>query len=114
MFGCGGNRDQGKRAIMGEISGLYADFTIITTDNPRYEEPMEIISDIEKGIRKVSKKYLIIQKRQDAINYALSYAKKGDTVLIAGKGAEKYQEVLGIKHPYNDKDSIRSYYLENQ
>jgi len=113
VFGCGGNRDTSKRAVMGEISGLNADFTVITSDNPRFEEPMDIIADVEKGIRKATKKYVIIQKRQDAVYYALSMAKKGDTVLIAGKGAEQYQDILGIKHPYNDKDTVKSYYLEN-
>ena len=113
VFGCGGNRDTSKRAVMGEISGLNADFTVITSDNPRFEEPMDIIADVEKGIRKATKKYVIIQKRQDAVYYALSMAKKGDTVLIAGKGAEQYQDILGIKHPYNDKDTVKTYYLEN-
>lgn len=113
VFGCGGNRDISKRAVMGEISGLNADFTVITSDNPRFEEPMDIIADIENGVRKATKKYVIIQKRQDAVYYALNMAKKGDTVLIAGKGAEQYQDILGIKHPYNDKDTVKSYYLEN-
>lgn len=106
VFGCGGNRDVGKRKEMGKISGLLANFTVITSDNPRYEEPMDIIFEIEKGLLEVSKKYVVIQDRKQAIEYAIDYAKKGDTILIAGKGAEKYQEVLGIKLPYNDKDTI--------
>ena len=96
----------GKRKEMGKISGLLANFTVITSDNPRYEEPMDIIFEIEKGLLEVSKKYVVIQDRKQAIEYAIDYAKKGDTILIAGKGAEKYQEVLGIKLPYNDKDTI--------
>ena len=109
VFGCGGNRDQTKREIMGEISGSLADFTIITSDNPRYEEPMEIITQIEKGILKKTKKYLLIEDREDAIKYALDIAVKGDVVLIAGKGSEKYQEILGIKKLYNDKDTVNEH-----
>ena len=97
VFGCGGNRDKQKRGLMGRISGENSDFSVITSDNPRYEEPMEIISDIEKGILEVSSKYV-------------SIATEGDVVLIAGKGGEKYQEVLGIKHLYNDKDTIEKYF----
>jgi UDP-N-acetylmuramoyl-L-alanyl-D-glutamate--2,6-diaminopimelate ligase len=91
---------------MGKISGELADFTVLTTDNPRYEEPMEIIWQIEKGIINVSKKYVIVQDRKSAIEYALKMAKQDDIVLVAGKGSENYQEVLGIKKPYNDKDTI--------
>ncbi len=106
VFGCGGNRDEKKRKIMGEISGKLSDFTVITTDNPRYEEPMEIIWEIEKGVLENSKNYVIVQERPLAIKYALEYAKKGDVVLIAGKGSEKYQDVFGIKRLYNDKDTV--------
>lgn len=106
IFGCGGNRDDTKRSVMGEISGSLADFTIITSDNPRYEEPMNIIYQIEQGVIKKTKKYLIIESREDAIKYALNIAVKGDLILIAGKGDEKYQEVLGIKSLYNDKDTV--------
>ncbi len=109
VFGCGGNRDQAKREIMGEISASLADFTIITSDNPRFEEPMDIIYQIEKGFRKKSKHYLIIEDREDAIKYAIDIAVKGDIILIAGKGSEKYQEVLGIKRLYNDKDTVNEY-----
>lgn len=106
VFGCGGNRDEKKRRIMGEISGKYADFTVITSDNPRYEEPMDIIWEIEKGVLAESKSYVIVERREEAIAYALNMAKTGDVVLIAGKGAERYQEVFGIKRPYNDKDTV--------
>jgi UDP-N-acetylmuramoyl-L-alanyl-D-glutamate--2,6-diaminopimelate ligase len=107
VFGCGGNRDKTKRYEMGKISGSIADFTIITTDNPRFEDPMEIISQIEKGILSQTKKYILIENRLEAIDYALSYAKPQDVVLIAGKGCENYQEVLGIKKEYNDKDTVK-------
>lgn len=106
VFGCGGNRDAEKREIMGEVSGKIADFTILTTDNPRYEEPMDIIWQIEKGVLKNTKNYLLIQDRKEAIEYAICMAKKKDVILIAGKGSEQYQEVLGIKKPYNDKDTV--------
>ena len=107
MFGCGGNRDKEKRPLMGEISGNTADFTIITSDNPRYEEPMDIISEVEKGILKTKGKYIIVQDRTEGIRYAINLAKDGDTILVAGKGAEDYQEILGIKHIYNDKTTIK-------
>ena len=106
VFGCGGNRDKGKREIMGRISGEYADFTVITSDNPRYEEPMDIISNIEKGMLEVSKNYVVVQDRREGTKYALEMAKEGDILLIAGKGSEKYQEILGIKQVYNDKDTV--------
>ena len=106
VFGCGGNRDKGKREQMGRISGENADFTVITSDNPRYEEPMDIIMQIEKGMLFSSKSYVLVQDRITAIKYAIDMAEKEDVILIAGKGSEKYQEVLGIKHVYNDKDTV--------
>lgn len=107
VFGCGGNRDAGKRYEMGKISAKIADFTVITSDNPRFEEPMDIIMQIEKGVLSENKKYVIVQERFEAIEYAINIAKKGDLILIAGKGGEDYQEVLGIKRPYNDKDTVK-------
>ncbi len=106
VFGCGGNRDEKKRRVMGAISGKLADFTVITTDNPRFEDPMDIIWEIEKGVLEKSRNYVIVQDRAEAIKYALSSAAKGDVVLVAGKGSEKYQDIFGIKHLYNDKDTI--------
>jgi UDP-N-acetylmuramoyl-L-alanyl-D-glutamate--2,6-diaminopimelate ligase len=91
---------------MGKISGEIADFTVITSDNPRYEEPMDIILEIEKGILFSSKNYVLIQERVQAIGYALEMAEKEDVLLIAGKGSERNQEILGIKHVYNDKDTV--------
>lgn len=108
VFGCGGNRDADKRDKMGEISGGLADFTIITSDNPRFEEPMDIIWKIEKGVLRKTKKYVIVQDRTQAIKYALDMATEGDVIVVAGKGSEKYQEIFGIKKPYNDKDTIES------
>ncbi len=106
VFGCGGNRDKDKRELMGNISGKNADFTVITSDNPRFEEPMEIIRSIEDGLLKSRGRYVIVQDRKEAIEYAMNLAGEGDVILIAGKGGEKYQEVLGIKKEYNDKDTV--------
>ncbi len=107
VFGCGGNRDSEKRSIMGEIAGQYADYTVITTDNPRYEEPYKIISQIECGIRQKTLSYITIQNRYMATGYAIEMLKKGDVLLVCGKGAEDYQEVMGVKTHYNDFESIR-------
>ena len=106
VFGCGGNRDVGKRQQMGEVSATFADFSVITSDNPRFEDPMTIIRQIESGFIGKSKNYALIEWREDGIRYAINLAKKGDVVLIAGKGAEEYQDILGIKKPYNDKDTV--------
>ncbi|MBQ3597565.1 MAG: UDP-N-acetylmuramoyl-L-alanyl-D-glutamate--2,6-diaminopimelate ligase [Clostridia bacterium] len=112
VFGCGGNRDEYKRKIMGEISGEIADFTIITTDNPRFEDPMDIIWEIEKGVKSKTREYVIIQDRISAIEYSINFAKPKDVVIIAGKGSERYQEVFGIKKPYNDKDTVKTFLRE--
>ena len=88
VFGCGGNRDKEKRPIMGEISGKYSDYTIITSDNPRYENKIDIIKDIEQGIKKVTNNYKIIVDRKEAIKYAIEKSKKDDIILLAGKGHE--------------------------
>ena len=107
VFGCGGNRDSEKRSIMGEVAGEYADYTIITTDNPRYEEPYKIISQIECGIRQKTLSYITIQNRYMATGYAIEMLKKGDVLVVCGKGAETYQEVMGVKTHYDDKESVR-------
>ncbi len=102
LFGCGGNRDKGKRALMGEIAAKQADFSVLTSDNPRYEDPMDILSEIERGHRRFSSRYVIVPDRVRAIDYALSYMREGDILLIAGKGGERYQEIMGIKYPFDD------------
>ena len=106
LFGCGGNRDKTKRMIMGEIAAKKSDFTILTSDNPRYEDPLDIISAIEKGYRRFSVRYVIVPDRKRAIDYALEFLQRGDILLVAGKGAESYQEIMGIKYPFNDHDII--------
>ena len=110
VFGCGGNRDKEKRPIMGRISGEVADLTVLTSDNPRYEEPMDILWQVEMGIKQVTGEYVVVQERKDAIEYALKAAKKGDIVLIAGKGSEKYQEIFGVKKPFSDKAAVKEFF----
>ena len=104
VFGCGGNRETQKRKIMGEISSKLANFSIITTDNPRFESRETIADDIIQGMK--NKNYLVILDRCDAIKYAYNIANPGDIVLIAGKGEENYIDELGIKKPYSDKNEV--------
>lgn len=106
VFGCGGNRSKDRRYEMGEISGLYSDFTVITSDNPRYEEPEDIISDIETGLKKTAGKYVSISDRGEAVKYALKNALPGDIIVIAGKGHEDYQEIKGVRYHQTDRELI--------
>lgn len=101
VFGCGGNRDSSKRPIMGIISSRLADYTIITSDNPRYEDPLSIINDIKKGIKKDN--YEIIVDRTEAIKKAIEISTENDLILLVGKGHETYQEINGIKYPYDER-----------
>lgn len=107
LFGCGGNRDASKRPLMGEIAAKYADFLIVTSDNPRYEDPYDIIRQIEPGIKKVGKSYVTVTERDVATEYAINLLEEGDILLVAGKGGETYQEIMGIKHSYNDNMVIK-------
>ncbi|MDD5355253.1 MAG: UDP-N-acetylmuramyl-tripeptide synthetase, partial [Candidatus Omnitrophica bacterium] len=101
VFGCGGNRDKGKRPLMGKVASELADFTIITSDNPRFENPKSIISDIKKGISR--KNYICIADRKDAIEKSIEMAREGDVVLVAGKGHEDYQIIKDKKFAFNDR-----------
>lgn len=107
LFGCGGNRSRQRRFEMGEVSGRLADFTIITSDNPRFEEPMDIIADIRTGIQKTDGKYVEICDRREAIAYVISHAEEGDLIVLAGKGHEDYQEIQGVKHPMDERVIIK-------
>ena len=107
LFGCGGNRSKERRYEMGEVSGNMADLTIITSDNPRFEEPQDIINDIKTGINKTTGKYVEIIDRKEAIRYAIMNAKPGDVIVLAGKGHEDYQEIKGVKHHMDERDLIR-------
>lgn len=111
IFGCGGNRDKTKRPIMGEIAGKNADCVILTSDNPRYENPMDIIKDIEAGIKATNCSYKIIEDRKTAIHAGLSLANPGDMVVIAGKGHEDYQ-IIGDKKIHFDDTEIINDWLE--
>lgn len=106
LFGCGGNRDKTKRPLMGETVAKKSDFAVLTSDNPRYEDPLDIISEIEKGYRRFSVCYVVVPDRRHAIDYALDSLREGDLLLVAGKGGEHYQEIMGIKYPFNDHDII--------
>ncbi len=107
MFGCGGNRSKLRRYEMGEVSGRLADFTIITSDNPRYEKPEDIIADIVTGIEKTEGEYVTITDRKEAIAYAIHHGEPGDIVILAGKGHEDYQEIEGKKYPMDERVLIR-------
>lgn len=107
VFGCGGNRSKYRRYEMGEVSGKLADLTIITSDNPRFEEPLDIIQDIKTGMKKTQGAYVEICDRKEAIAYALHHAQPGDIVIIAGKGHEDYQEIKGVKYPMDDRQLIQ-------
>ncbi|MDD6044976.1 MAG: UDP-N-acetylmuramoyl-L-alanyl-D-glutamate--2,6-diaminopimelate ligase [Clostridia bacterium] len=106
LFGCGGDRDQAKRPIMGEIAGRFSDFAIVTSDNPRSEDPMQIIASVEDGVKKSGCEYIVIENRRDAIEYALKNARKNDVIILAGKGHENYQEINGGKHHFDEKEIV--------
>jgi UDP-N-acetylmuramoyl-L-alanyl-D-glutamate--2,6-diaminopimelate ligase len=103
LFGCGGDRDQAKRPLMGRIGGQLADFCILTSDNPRREDPFAILAAVEEGIRSTEGLYVVIENRREAIRYAMQMACAGDVVVLAGKGHETYQDIQGVKHPFNEK-----------
>ncbi len=103
VFGCGGDRDQGKRPIMGKIAGRLADYSILTSDNPRTEDPYLILKAVEDGIKLTGAKYTMIENRRDAIRHALQIGQEGDIIILAGKGHETYQEVMGVKRPFDEK-----------
>ena len=103
LFGCGGNRSKLRRYEMGEVSGKLADLTIITSDNPRFEEPQAIIDDIKQGMAKTDGKYVEIADRKEAIRYAIEHGQPGDVIVLAGKGHEDYQEIKGKKYPMDER-----------
>lgn len=107
LFGCGGNRSKLRRYEMGEVSGKMADLTIITSDNPRFEEPQAIIDDIKIGMAKTDGKYVEIIDRKEAIKYAIEHGQPGDVIVLAGKGHEDYQEIKGKKYPMDERVLIQ-------
>ncbi len=106
LFGCGGNRSKLRRSRMGETAGRLADFTILTSDNPRWEDAEAILDDIEEVIRKTGALYVRITDRREAITYAVRGAREGDIIVLAGKGHEGYQEICGVKYPMLDHDLV--------
>ena len=113
VFGCGGDRDKGKRSEMGSVSGSLADCTIVTSDNPRSEEPLSIIAQIEEGIRKTGTRYSVVPDRREAIRSALAGARPGDSVVIAGKGHEDYQ-IIGKEVRHFDDREVAEEFLCSQ
>ena len=112
VFGCGGNRDVGKRAAMAKIAQQYSDHIVVTDDNPRYEDPNQIIADILAGFEGNTDNVTLIHARDEAITHAFNHAENADMVLIAGKGHESYQLVWGEKRPFSDRDYV--HHLVNQ
>ena len=110
VFGCGGDRDKQKRPVMGEIAGELSDFAVVTSDNPRHENPLLIINDILCGMEKSKAKIAVIENRRQAIEFALSKAKTGDVVLLAGKGHEVYQIIGDKKIPLDEREIVKEYF----
>jgi len=107
VFGCGGDRDRAKRPLMGAVTASLSDYCVITSDNPRSEPPSAIIADIIKGVAATGRhNYVAVPDRREAIKHALRMANEGDIILIAGKGAERYQDIMGVRHPYNDGEYV--------
>ncbi len=106
LFGAGGNRPKVRRFEMGETAGRLSDLCVITSDNPRFEDPLEIINDIKKGMDKTKGDYVIVPDRKEAIKYCIENAKSGDMILLAGKGHEDYQEIKGVKYPFDERSVV--------
>ncbi|MFI3206202.1 MAG: UDP-N-acetylmuramoyl-L-alanyl-D-glutamate--2,6-diaminopimelate ligase [Clostridia bacterium] len=107
IFGAGGNRPKVRRFEMGESSGNLADLSIITEDNSRFEEVLDIIEDIKTGINKTNGEYVVVPQRKEAIRYAIKNAQKGDIIVLAGKGSEDYLDIKGVKYPFDERDVIK-------
>ena len=112
VFGCGGDRDPIKRPIMGEIGVRLSDIAIITSDNPRTEDPMAIIEDILKGVKKEYGEYIVMEDRRAAIRYAMDIAEKDDIIVLAGKGHETYQDIGGHKYHLDEREEVAAHLQE--
>ena len=112
VFGCGGDRDPIKRPIMGKIGAQLADLAVVTSDNPRTEEPMAIIADILKGIEAGKNNYIVIENRRKAVCHAMDIAQKHDIIVLAGKGHETYQEINGVKYPLDEREIVATHLQE--
>lgn len=107
VFGCGGDRDRKKRPLMGQAAGELSDYVVVTTDNPRHEDPLMIINDALVGVRRTDVRHAVEPDREKAIRRAVDEAAPGDIVLVAGKGHEAYQQVGDVKHPFDDREKVR-------
>jgi len=114
VFGCGGDRDPIKRPIMGRIGVEISDIAVITSDNPRTEDPEAIIRDILKGVGPELGTYEIIMDRKKAIHYAMDIGQKDDIIVLAGKGHETYQEICGVKYPMDERQIVSEYLMEKR
>ena len=114
LFGCGGDRDNTKRAVMGEIAGKLSDYSIITSDNPRTEDPHEIVKMVEEGMKRTDGEYTLIVDRREAIGYALDFAKKDDVIILAGKGQETYQIIGKEKFDFDERVVVSKYLREKK
>ena len=112
VFGCGGDRDPIKRPIMGEIGVKYSDIAIISSDNPRTENPGTIIEDILKGVKPEHGIYKVVEDRRAAIRYAMDIAEKDDIIILAGKGHETYQEINGVKYHLDEREEVAAHLAE--
>ena len=106
IFGCGGNRSKLRRYEMGEAVGNLAELAIVTSDNPRTEDVMDIVKDMEVGLAKTNGEYVVIPDRQEAVNYAVDHAEDGDMIILLGKGHEEYQEINGVKYHYSEREAV--------
>ena len=109
LFGCGGDRDRTKRPLMGEIAAKLSDYCIVTSDNPRTENPSAIISDVVEGVSKTDCPYIVIENRREAIGYALQFAKAGDSIVLAGKGHETYQIIGKTKNHFDEREVVKEF-----
>ncbi len=107
LFGAGGNRPKVRRYEMGEASGRLADLSVITADNSRFEDVLDIIEDIKTGMNKTDGKYIEIPDRREAIRWCIENAQDGDIIVLAGKGSEDYQEIKGVRYPFDERVVIR-------
>lgn len=107
LFGCGGDRDHEKRPIMGEIGGTLADYSILTSDNPRTEDPHAILMSVETGMKRTGGEYTVIENRREAIRFGMSICRENDVLILAGKGHETYQEINGVKYPFDEKIVVK-------
>jgi len=114
VFGCGGDRDPMKRPIMGHIGVKLSDFAVITSDNPRTEDPMAIIEDILTGVKQEDGEYIVIEDRRAAIRYAMDIGKKDDIIILAGKGHETYQDIGGVKRHLDEREEVAAHLREKE